>query len=243
MSIFITGTGTGVGKTVVTAGLADAVRRQGYSVCVYKPIQTGSAEGQPEDPTCIQEWLGSGVKTACTYCFPMPAAPYVADSEGRIQVSRILEELEQLQKAYDVVLVEGAGGVRVPITQHLEMLDLIRLTRLPVLVVASPFLGTINHTLLTVDALRHAGLTVCGVVVSGVPTHLDVVDDPSIQSLAKVLSEFLPVPLLRLLPEFLLTRDGFASPSIQADFDALRSQLFEALSLEKQQPPLVAAPY
>lgn len=222
MSLFITGTGTSVGKTVVTAGLADSLRRQVESVCVYKPIQTGSPASHPEDPTQIQQWLGMDIAMACSYCFSEPVAPYSADLERTIQPDRLLKDFQQLQKEYKHLLVEGAGGVRVPIAPDYEMLDLMQRLQIPVLVVASPFLGTVNHTLLTVEALLRAKLEVLGVVVSNMPpTNSPEGQDPAIQGLEPMLKAFLPVPLLGFIPAFPLSHAGFQDSCVQTHFDAI----------------------
>lgn len=227
MHLFITGTGTGVGKTIITAGLAAALRRQGQSVCVYKPIQTGSPDSaQPEDPTQIEAWLSDDFPTACTYCFPEPVGPYMADHQREIQPERILADFQQLQQQYQTVLTEGAGGVRVPIAPQFEMRDLMQLLQCPALVVASPWLGTINHTLLTVEALQHAKITVKGVVISGMPgPESDAAKDPAVQGLTDTLKAFLPVPLLGTIPTFNPSPKGFQQPEIQGHFDHLLTAL------------------
>jgi dethiobiotin synthetase len=217
MSLVITGTGTGVGKTMVTAGLAALLKRRGESFCVYKPIQTGSPDlAHPEDPEFIKQWVADDIETACSYCFAEPVAPYAADPERTIRPGKILDDFKALQKKHSVVLVEGAGGVRVPIGRHFEMIDLIRMFQLPVVVVASPQLGTINHTLLTVDALLEQRLEVKGVVISGVPRD-EAKPDPAIQTLQDTLEPFLKVPLLGMLPIFNLAPGSLlAEPAVQA---------------------------
>lgn len=220
MSLFITGTGTGVGKTVVTAGLAALLKHRGESFCVYKPIQTGSPDPEkPEDPAQVKHWVAPDVETYCTYCLAEPVAPYAADTDHVIQSRKILDDFKMLQKKHRIVLVEGAGGVRVPIARHLEMIDLIRMFQVPVVVVASPHLGTINHTLLTVDALLAQRLEIKGVVISGVPVQEP--EDPAIRSLQSTLEPFLKVPLLGILPEFDLRPSGLLQEQLVQAFDAL----------------------
>jgi dethiobiotin synthetase len=217
MSLFITGTGTGVGKTVVTAALAALLKSRGESFCVYKPIQTGSPDpSQPEDPTTIQGWLGKDVETFCSYSFPDPVAPYAADPEHTIRSGKILHDYKDLQKKHRTVLVEGAGGVRVPVAKHLEMIDIIRMLQIPVLVVANPYLGTINHTLLTVEALMTQRIECKGVVISGFPDE-GATEDPAIKTLIPTLEAFLPVPLLGCLPAIDLSPRGFtaALPAVE----------------------------
>jgi dethiobiotin synthetase len=218
MSLFITGTGTGVGKTVVTAALAAWLKSRGENFCVYKPLQTGSPDPAfPEDPITIQSWVGSDVEVACSYCFPQPLAPYAADPGRTIQSGKILQDFKALQKKHRIVLVEGAGGVRVPVAQHLEMIDLIRMLQLPVVVVAHPHLGTMNHILLTVESLLARGIEVKGVVLSNFPKP-EALQDLAIQTLIHTLEPFLKVPLLGTLSPITLSPTGFmaALPEVEA---------------------------
>lgn len=219
MSVFITGTGTGVGKTVVTAGLAALLQKQGKPFCVYKPIQTGSPDpAHPEDPEQIKAWLGLDVPTACTYTFPEPVAPYAADHHRTIDPLKLLFDLKRLQREHHTVLVEGAGGVRVPVARHFEMIDLIRMFQLPVIVVAGPYLGTINHTLLTLGELERQRVEVLGVVISGMPAQSG---DPAVASLLETLEPFLPVPLLGALPVFDVHPGFLQRPEVISAFEKL----------------------
>lgn len=189
--LFITGTDTGVGKTVVTAALAALLKAAGIRVCVYKPVQTGSPESEPaEDLVTVKRLAGEGVETVATYVLPEPAAPFVADTAGVIDPARLVMEYKRLKKQYDVVLVEGAGGLRVPIAEGTETGDLIRLMNTPVLVVARPDLGTLNHTLLTVEALLHREFEVWGVVMSNYPKSPP---SAAVETAPAVLRKLLPV--------------------------------------------------
>ena len=161
MKVFVTGTDTGVGKTTVSVALANRARNLGHSVFAFKPIETGGTEDQ--------QALGNGL-----YTFRLPAAPLVASrAEGRdIDLSKVVETASR--ETVDVVIVEGAGGWRVPITETEDMAGLARLLGFPVLVVARASLGTINHSLLTVEAVARDGLAVAALVLSQRPE-----DDPS----------------------------------------------------------------
>lgn len=219
MSCFITGTGTGVGKTVVTAGLAGYLAARGQSVCVYKPVQTGATPDNPTpDLSDVRRWAGQGVAVHGTYTFADPAAPYAADPGHTLTSEAIIEDFLRLRRAYDVLLVEGAGGARVPMAPGLEMIDLMRICHLPVLIVASPFLGTINHTLLTLEALERRQIDVHGVVISGMPADSE---DPAVRTLLATLTPFAHVSCWTL-PEFDLQPGCFApgQPTLAA-FEAL----------------------
>jgi dethiobiotin synthetase len=165
--LFVTGTDTGVGKTIVTAAIATAFKACGINAGILKPIATGTGTGL-SDP----DWLMSvtGVQDQpdliTPYRFPLPAAPLVAAAQaGRpIDPTRILDALQALLTKHDCVIVEGIGGVLVPITPGLFVVDLIKRMNVPALVVARASLGSINHTLLALECLRNRGVPIMGLV-------------------------------------------------------------------------------
>lgn len=168
---FVTGTDTGVGKTHVTAALAERARQSGKRVFAWKPLETGcgTVDGRmvgADQEAISSEWQQDDLRGL--YRFARPVAPLVAaQGEGRgIEVVRIVEVLEMGASGADLVLVEGAGGWRVPITDELDMGGLAKRIGLPVIVVARGGLGTINHTLLTVEAVERDGQAVAAVVLS-----------------------------------------------------------------------------
>lgn len=172
--IFITGTDTGVGKTYVARLIAGELRRQGLDVGVMKPAETGCAARSgsmvPSDALLL-------MKAACShdsldlvnpYRFPKPLAPAVAASIAgkKISPGKIISAFRKLSSRHDITLVEGAGGIMVPLTGAYCYLDLAADLGLPVLIVARPGLGTVNHTLLTIAVLRKRGLEIAGVVMN-----------------------------------------------------------------------------
>lgn len=170
---FITGTGTGVGKTFVTATLARRAREFGQRVFAFKPIETGcvrrSGRLEGEDQRALVEASGgwpSG-SLAGVYTFEPAVAPAVA--EGGISLEPIVSALEAGMSRADLALVEGAGGWRVPISREADMSSLARRCGLPVIVVATSTLGTINHSLLTIEAVERDGCVVAGLVLSHRP--------------------------------------------------------------------------
>ncbi len=214
MPLFITGSDTGVGKTVVTTMLAAEAQARGRSVCVYKPVQTGSkTPDQPDDPLMINRWLAQPVDFCCTYNFLEPVAPYVADVQRIIRPEVIRQTFEDLSDRYDEVLVEGAGGVRVPVAPDYEMIDLMENLKTPVILVVRPDLGTVNHTLLSVEALTGRGIEVRAVVVSGYPAESP---DPAIRSLPQVFERFLPALRTLYLPSVRLEGLGREHPQMAA---------------------------
>ena len=165
-SCFITGTDTGVGKTYVVSRMIRALRKDGIDAVGMKPICCGDRD----DAEVI--YRASGGVVPLNDINPVwlrtPAAPYTAAMiEGRtIDLALIRESFERLQSSHQRVIVEGVGGWRVPIARNYFVSDLARDFALPVVVVVSNRLGAINHTLLTVDAIRAAGLECAGIILN-----------------------------------------------------------------------------
>jgi dethiobiotin synthetase len=172
--VFITGTDTGVGKTYCAAALVREMGRRGIDVGVMKPAETGcqtrGGKLVPSDALHLVRAAGardllSGVNP---YRFSQPLAPSLAAEleNGKIRKSRILKSFKTLTEAHEFMVVEGAGGVLVPLAGRYTFLDLAADLGLPVLIVARPGLGTINHTLLTVLALQARNLQISGIVIN-----------------------------------------------------------------------------
>ncbi|HEY1553072.1 MAG TPA: dethiobiotin synthase [Kofleriaceae bacterium] len=174
---FVTGTGTGVGKTFISCALARRARELGVRrVLGFKPIETGCARnehgvfvGADQELLCAaagnwQTGLLRGV-----YQFEPPVAPIVAAEQANIEidVARIISTFSS--STVDFAVVEGAGGWRVPITHQVDMARLAQMIALPVVVVAEATLGTINHTLLTIEAVERDGQAIAAVVLSRKP--------------------------------------------------------------------------
>jgi len=159
---FVTATDTGVGKTFVTAALAAALRARGRDVAVFKPVQSGALADDPAGDAAL---LGAD----CVYAFRAPLAPLVAArKEGRqIELEPILERARALEREHEMLLVEGAGGLLVPLSDDLDLAGLVAALGLPLVVVARAGLGTVNHTLLTIEVARARGLEIAGVVLNG----------------------------------------------------------------------------
>jgi dethiobiotin synthetase len=170
--LFVTGTDTGVGKTHVACGLVRAWVRRGLDVGVMKPVETGVPGGPPgPDAAALMAAAGSDdpPERVCPYAFPLAASPQAAARAAGMEVrlAVIQEAFAALAGRHAAVVVEGAGGWAVPVAPGLDISDVAKALALPVLVVARRALGTVNHTRLTVDAVRAAGLTVAGVVLNG----------------------------------------------------------------------------
>lgn len=172
--IFITGTDTGVGKTYIASGIAAELRRRGVNVGVMKPAETGcSARGGrlvPRDAKLLM--LAAGVDDPLSlvnpYRFREPLAPSVAArlAGKKIEPDKIVSACGKLSRRHDFMIVEGAGGIMVPLRGTYTFLDLAQELAIPALVVARPGLGTINHTLLTIAALKRRRLMISGIVIN-----------------------------------------------------------------------------
>lgn len=208
--IFITGTDTGVGKTVFSAALARLLRNKGLNVGVMKPVTSGCIERDGSlvsDDAELLAW-GAGISVTddvAPYLLREPIAPSAAaEMEYRkIEFSRILAAYHRLSEEYDFLIVEGAGGLMVPLAGGLLVADLVKLLDLPLLVVARPGLGTVNHTILTCFVARELGLDLKGTIINNYPDSPD-----SAESTAPHLIDSLSgVPLLARLPAFPDTDD------------------------------------
>lgn len=172
--IFITGTDTGVGKTYVACGIASALRDRGVNVGVMKPAETGcrrrSGDLIPGDSMRLMKAAGvkDPVSLVNPYRFRKPLAPLVAAEMERkaIDMRKIQKSFEALSQKHDFIIVEGAGGIMVPLRMEALYLDLAGILGLPVLIVAQPGLGTVNHTLLTAAVLNHRRIPIAGVVIN-----------------------------------------------------------------------------
>lgn len=231
--IFITGTDTGVGKTIVSALIIRALIKKGIKVGAMKPIETGCIRSEvrsqkpearkdnklliPSDGMFLKDMaeMGDSIDLITPIRFEEPLAPMVAAELKKrpVDLDKIFSAYDVLSKKYDFMVVEGVGGLLVPITfvqqndsaterQFKEpsayfVSDLIRDLKLPVIVVARPILGTINHTLLTVNYALREGINILGVIIN--------FNNPPENNLAektnpKVLKELCPVPIIGMLP-------------------------------------------
>ena len=172
-AIFVTGTGTDVGKTFLSAALIRHWRTAGHVVAAFKPVASGfdPATAQARDPGVLLEALGrpiSEIDTMSPWRFAAPLSPDMAAArEGRtLDFEAIVEFSRQVARSADRVLIEGVGGIMVPLDERHTVLDWMSALRLPVLLVAGSYLGTISHTLTALRVLAQRNLTVVAVAVS-----------------------------------------------------------------------------
>jgi dethiobiotin synthetase len=206
--LFVTGTDTGVGKTYVGAALLREGVRRGWSVIGHKPIETGckTVDGRRVAADAIELASVIGEKGAAQHALALPAAPAVAAARENltIDVDDVVEKIRHVVKDKDLALVEGAGGWRVPITPTEDMAGLAARLQWPVLIVARAGLGTINHTLLTIEAVEYDGCEVWGVALSVRPD-----DEPAFAcSNREEIAKRAGCPVWLFEPGRVLDRDG-----------------------------------
>ena len=220
--IFVTATDTGIGKTVVAAGLAAALRRLGVNVGVMKPVASGGIahEGRTvsEDALVLREAAGTDdpLELINPVCLSLPLAPAIAAKrEGvHIDVASIDAAWGVLQTRHECVVVEGVGGAAVPITEWLSAIDLAVRMEVPALIVARPTLGTINHCVLTVEFARHRDCEVLGVLfcdAAGGPRGI------AEETNAEAVKRFADVPVLGEVPFSKQLAAGRCPPEVAAE--------------------------
>lgn len=196
---FVTGIDTGIGKTVVTSLLARNLRSKGINVVTQKLVQTG-CRGIAEDILKHRELAGMELLevdkdfTSCPFVFEFPASPHLAaEMEGRtIDMAVIEASTARLLEEFEVVLIEGAGGLFVPLTRDYFTIDYVCDQKLPVVLVTSPRLGSINHTLLTLEVCRSRNIDVAMLVYNDFEPSASEIANDSKQVMRKYLDENLP---------------------------------------------------
>ncbi len=179
--VFVTGTGTGVGKTVVAAAIARSLAAGGKAVAVFKPAVTGLDDPGEPDHALLRRAAGSNqsAEEIAPYRYGPPASPHLAAELAgeRIERERLLAAARAAAANADTVVCEGVGGLLVPLAPDYLVRDLAVDLGLPVVIAASPGLGTINHTLLTIEAARAAGLSIEAVVLTPWPEQPSAIEE------------------------------------------------------------------
>ena len=172
-AMFITGTGTGVGKTVVTAALTWQLKQNGQNAMAIKPVISGFEEGGYNDTTMLAKCMGLGTgpntfDRISPWRFKAPLAPNIAaDREGKkIPIKKLVSFCNKTIRENENTLIEGIGGTHVPLAKGVLVIDWIKALKIPVLVVTGSYLGALSHTLITLQALKAEKIPVAGVVVS-----------------------------------------------------------------------------
>lgn len=221
--LFITGTDTGVGKTFFACGLAALLKDSGYKVGVMKPAETGCIEKDgelvPQDAIYLKEASGCAepMERICPYRFPDPLAPSIAAERAgvKIDVDHLLDVYHDIGSRHDVTLVEGAGGLMVPLLPSYTYADLAGVLKLPVIVVAVNKLGAINHLLLTLEHATCKGLSVWGYVLNRMSNENSLAADTN----REVLSGLTAVQCLGELPFVRAVQETFPVDMFEAEFN------------------------
>lgn len=186
--VFVTGTGTEVGKTVVAAVIARSLTAAGLKVAVFKPAVTGLEEPGEADHELLHRATGSDLSAAdiAPYRFEPPASPHLAAALAgeEIDPERLLKAVSAAVANANRLVCEGVGGLLVPLAPGYSVRDFAVDLAMPLVIAAPPGLGTINHTLLTIEAARAAGLEVRGVVLTPWPGQPGVIEESNRQTIA-----------------------------------------------------------
>ena len=247
--VMVTGTDTEVGKTVVAAGLARFLRGQGLDVGVMKPVASGAVEsvaGGRESSDVV-----ALVKAACCsdpvewvnpYCLTAPVAPSLAaELEGvSVDLERIDDCYERLCGRHDLTVVEGAGGALTPVSGKLSVADLAQRLRIPALIVSRAGLGTINHTVMTIECLRSRGVECLGFFLNRFPTTPDLAERTNADRIAAITGAL----HLGSIPELAdPLGSGLAEHLLRSSHgESLRKVLLRADPEETTRPPVSSQP-
>jgi dethiobiotin synthetase len=204
--ILVTGTDTGIGKTVIAGAIANWFRRQGNRVVVLKPAGSGCVRRREglvsEDAEFLAHCADAShpLDVICPVRYAEPLAPAIAAERSKqpLDWAAIDRSVTTMSRGSDVMIVEGVGGLMVPMDPKHTFLDVAIWLKLPTVVVARPNLGTINHTLLTVNALRDAGVKVAGVVINRYPAQSA---DVAAETNPRAIEKWGKVPVLCVVPD------------------------------------------
>lgn len=227
--LLVTGTGTGVGKTVVTAAVAALAASRSARCTVVKPAQTGVPDGAPGDLADVTRLAGDEVRTVELVRYPDPLSPAAAarrSARPPLDLAAAAQAVLAGEQDADLVLVEGAGGLLVRYDEDgLTVADVARTLRMPALVVVEAGLGTLNATALTLEALAHRGVELTGLVIGSWPADPGLAERSNVADLEMLAAR----PLLGVLPEglgsrdradFLATARAGLGPALGGTFDA-----------------------
>lgn len=204
--LFVTGTDTGVGKTVIAGAIANWFYRRGRRVAVLKPVATGCVKRREGLVSEDAEFLAVCSSTPhpldliCPQRYLEPLAPSVAAKRAKkpLDWQAVARSIRLMSADADLMIVEGVGGVMVPMDDKHLVLDVAKMLAVPALVVARPGLGTINHTLLTVRALQTAGVHVAGIVINRYPAESPGIAE---ETSPREIEKWAKLPVLAIVPE------------------------------------------
>jgi len=203
-ALFIAGTDTAVGKTVVTAGLAATATDAGLAVAVMKPVQTGTIDGSDDLATIARlapKATALPREQTQLYSFPLPASPHLAAATAGATIvpERMVAAVAAARRRPDInlLLIEGAGGLLVPLRRDYLQIELIRELAIPVIMVARAGLGTINHTRLSIEALAARDIPLAGLIINRMPPRPGPVEADNLRHFR----DDLALPILVVVPD------------------------------------------
>lgn len=205
MNIFITATDTDVGKTYVSRGIVKELVKRGKKTGYFKPLQSGIVPNTLSDADNVFSGIGkydtaSNLVLKNSYVTKTPCTPSVSAKIDNVKISleKIVKDYKELEKNCKNVVVEGSGGIFVPAGEDFLMSDIIKTLNLPAIIVARPDLGTINHALLTVKALKDLEIEILGVIISNYPKNTK---DPAITTAPALIEKFGNIKVLDIIKQ------------------------------------------
>jgi dethiobiotin synthetase len=239
--VFVTGTDTEVGKTIVTASLVSLLINDGFDVGVMKPIETGCPKKNgrlvPRDAAFLKVVSGSrdSLSLINPYRFSKPLAPLIAAEidHKKVKFQKIFSAYRKIRERHDFIFVEGAGGLLVPLTGKLTNLDLILKLALPIILVVGSKLGAINHTLLTLNWARENGIKIIGLIINQLNRSPNPRKNLAEKTNPMLIRSFAGVPILGEVPYIpLISRPYlFSKPAVMnilkraIDLEKIRAQV------------------
>ncbi len=205
--IFITATDTGVGKTLISASLAWKLSQHDDKICVMKPFATSnkvfSKRFYSKDLYLLSKSINLTEDQGYLnpYFYRLPASPYMASKILKAKPPSVmiaLKKFSYLKKKYNFVIVEGIGGVMVPINQKYNLVDFIKLTGLSIIIVTTPMIGTINHTLLTIQKCKDQNIPIEGIIFNKMPEKPNIVTE----STPSFIEQLTKIPVLGTIPHY-----------------------------------------
>ncbi len=229
-SLFITSTDTGVGKTIIASAIARSLYLKGMRVAVLKPVASGCTHEREGLVSEDAELLAANSETShpldliCPNRYAEPLAPSIAAKRAGIPMdwSAVARSIDIMSTNSDFMILEGVGGALVPLDQNYSVRDLMVQLSAPAVIVARPSLGTINHTLLTIESLRSAGVKIAGIVINRYPTDLvGLAEETSPREIERISK----VPMLAIAPDEPITPpivpQGILSAISRVDWELL----------------------
>lgn len=199
MNFFVSGTDTDVGKSYICRYLALAFSKSGKKTGYLKPFQSGLEEGVDPDAKSVEKTV-SDVFAKSSYTTTTPCTPLISAQMTGIDydLEKVKKDYEDLSALCDITIVEGSGGLYVPVKKGVLMSDVIKFLNLPLLIVARPDLGTINHTLMTIKCAKIDGIKILGTVISNYPPKTS---DPAVLRAKEMIEDFCDVKVLDVVLE------------------------------------------